>query len=64
MQSRDFLEGSFEFQTEITRDGDDYIASAQGYSAKHRSQDQAINDLNRKLSDAMESGRLQPGMGN
>lgn len=59
----DYLYGSFEFETKLEKDAEgNTIASAAGYTAKHRDQSQAINDLNVKLNDAMERGELTPGM--
>lgn len=61
MHNTDFLFGSFEFPTEITREGDIYIARAQGYEARSAYQDIALNDLNAKLNDALERGEIIPG---
>ena len=58
----DYLFGSFEFPTELEKDGDVYVAKAMGYEARHEDRDQAINDLNFKLNDAMEKGDLSPQM--
>ena len=58
----DYLFGSWEFPTDVRQDGDDWVASAMGYSAKHEDKDQALNDLNAKLNEAMEKGELRPQM--
>ena len=60
----DYLQGQWEFPTEIGRDGEGYFAKAMGYEARHAtSQDQALNDLNIKLNDAMDRGELHPDIG-
>jgi hypothetical protein len=56
----DFLFGSFEFATEMRKEGDVYIASALGVEARHRDQSQALNDLNQKISDGLERGTIRP----
>jgi hypothetical protein len=57
----DFLMGSFEFETVITKDADGYyVAEALGHKVRHPYQDQAVNDLNQLLSDKMERGELIP----
>jgi len=62
-QPTDFLNGSFEFDTQIDKDGDIYVASAMGVSARHRSMEQAINDLNSKIDIAITRGELVPNQG-
>ena len=60
----DYLFGAWEFATDIGKDDGGYYAKALGYEAHHpSSQDQALNDLNQKLSDAMERGELVPDFG-
>ena len=60
----DYLAGSFEFDTDISRDDKgNYVASAMGYKAVHPDQSQALNNLNFQLNDAMEKGELIPNQG-
>jgi hypothetical protein len=60
----DYLEGSFEFDTDLAHGTDGkWHASAMGYKASHEDQSQAINDLNQLLNTAIESGKLVPNMG-
>jgi hypothetical protein len=58
----DYLDGHFDFNTELENKDGKWIASAfEGkYTASHPDQSQALNDLNQKLSDAMERGDLIP----
>jgi hypothetical protein len=57
----DHLYGSYEFATDVTKDDQGiYTAKAQGYSASHRDQGQALNDLNQKLAEAIQMGKLTP----
>lgn len=61
----DHIFGIFDdFETEIRKDGDEYVASALGMEARHKYQEQALNDLNAKLQDAIANGTLVPNMGN
>jgi len=63
MHSTEYLQGSFEFDTELRREGNTFVASAMGIEARHASQEQALNDLNEKLNVAMERGELVPQQG-
>jgi len=61
----DHLDGYFEFETEIGKDEKGFYARAQGFEARHPNfQDQAINDLNEKVFDAISRGDLVPNLGN
>lgn len=63
----DHLFGSFDsFQTDVQFDEatQEWVASAQGYEARHQFQELALNDLNSKIFDAVSRGELVPGMGN
>lgn len=64
MHGTDYLNGSFEFETELTTlpDGK-HRASALGFSITHEDQSQALNDLNQLLNDKMERGLLVPDRG-
>lgn len=67
MFTTDHFNGAFDdFQTELEFDEKKSMwkASALGYSAKHKYQDQAINDLNEKLFNAVTNGEIVPNMGN
>lgn len=57
----DHFFGAFDdFPTELRRDGEEWVASAQGLEARHAYQDQALNDLNAKIYDAISRGELFP----
>jgi hypothetical protein len=61
----DHLFGDFtEFPTDLRREGDEWIASAMGIEARHQFQEQALNDLNVKIYDAVSKGEIVPNMGN
>lgn len=65
MFTTDHFQGAFDdFPTEIRKEGDEFVASALGIEARHRYQDQALNDLNAKLYDAISKGEIVPDMGN
>lgn len=58
----DHLNGDFtDFETEIGK-GDDglFFAKAMGYAAKSLYQDQALNDLNIQIYEAISKGELVP----
>ena len=61
----DHFFGSFDFETETGIDDKGAWARAQGFEARHPfSTDQALNDLNSLLDDAIAQGKLVPDMGN
>jgi hypothetical protein len=63
----DHLFGAFDtFETSIVQDPStgEWVASALGLESRHRTQDQALNDLNEKVYDAVSRGELVPNMGN
>ncbi len=65
MFSNDHMFGSFDLETETGKDDKGFFARAQGYEARHPfSADQALNDLNNVLDEAVSSGKLVPNMGN
>lgn len=65
MNTMDHLNGSFDsFETEIGKDGDLFYAKALGIEVRNANQEQALNDLNQKLYDAITRGELIPNMGN
>jgi len=59
----DYLDGSFEFDTELTQLPQGWRASAMGHSADALDQSQAVNDLNQLLNTKMERGELIPQQG-
>ncbi len=61
----DHFEGSFEFETTVGKDDRGFFARAEGLEARHPfSADQALNDLNNILDEAITTGKLVPNMGN
>ena len=63
----DHFFGSFDsFETEVGHDAekDEYYARALGLEARHKYQEQALNDLNAKIFDAVSRGEIVPNMGN
>lgn len=61
MFGTDYLQGSFEFETELSRDeAGNHTASAMGESVTRSDPSQALNDLNSLLNDKMERGLLRP----
>jgi hypothetical protein len=66
MFSTDHFYGAFdEFPTDLKQDADGtWVASAMGLEARHQYQEQALNDLNAALLDAVSKGELVPNMGN
>lgn len=63
-QPIDFMFGSFEFDTQITRaENGDFIASAMGVSAQHADQSIALNDLNAKIDQGIQRGTITPQQG-
>lgn len=65
MHGLDYLDGHFDFPTDTVQKDGKWVASAFNgkYSAEHVDFSQALNDLNQKLSDAMEKGELLPDGG-
>jgi len=66
MFGTDHLFGSFdEFPTDIRQESDGtWVASALGLEKRHKYQEQALNDLNAALFDAVSQGTIVPNMGN
>lgn len=61
----DHFHGSFDLETQTGKDDKGFYAKANGYEARHPfSADQALNDLNQLLDNAIASGKLVPNMGN
>jgi hypothetical protein len=61
----DHFFGQFQFETETGTDDKGCYARAQGFEARHPfSTDQALNDLNQVLDNAIATGKLVPDMGN
>lgn len=50
--------------TELKQEGDVWIASALGLEARHKYREQALNDLNEKVYNAVSRGEIVPDMGN
>jgi hypothetical protein len=64
MFTMDHFYGSFEFPTETGQDEKGFWARAEGFEARHPiSPDQALNDLNAALEEAISTGKLVPTMG-
>jgi hypothetical protein len=64
MFTMDHFFGSFEFETEIGQDDKGFFARAHGLEARHPfSSDQALNDLNQKVDEAISKGEIVPTMG-
>jgi endo-1,4-beta-D-glucanase Y len=60
----DHFMGVFDnFETEIGKEGDEYYARALGLEARHKYQEQALNDLNAKLQEAILKGEIVPNGG-
>jgi len=65
MFTTDHFQGAFDsFETDLRQDGNEWVASAMGIESRHQYQEQALNDLNAKLHDAISKGELVPNMGN
>ena len=61
----DHFDGAFEFAIETGRDDKGVYARSQGREARHAfSTEQAINDLNEELHNAVSRGEIVPNMGN
>jgi hypothetical protein len=57
----DHFFGAFDdFPTNLRQEGEEWVAEAQGLEARHKFQDQALNDLNAKIYDAISRGELTP----
>lgn len=64
MNYTDHFQGAFDdFPTELRREGEEWVASALGVEARHAFQDQALNDLNAKIYDAISRGDIVPNGG-
>jgi len=64
MFTMDHFGGSFEFPTETGSDEQGVYARALGYEARHPfSPEQALNDLNAAIDNAISEGKLIPTMG-
>lgn len=65
MRFTDHLQGSFEFDTKVTRNADNtkWVASALGQSVEHFDQSQAVNDLNALLDDKIARMEIVPDQG-
>lgn len=62
----DHLQGAFDsFHTDVRQEPDGtWVASALGLESRHAHHEQALNDLNAKVYDAISRGEIVPDMGN
>lgn len=60
---RDFLDGSFVPEMEISQrqDNGHYVAKACGLTVTHHDRDQAVNSLAAKIQDGLLRGEIHPG---
>lgn len=48
----------YEFDTDLSKDGDEYVAKSMGREARDKDQSVAISKLNQQLQDAIFRGDL------